>query len=397
MKILAIHNFHRKGSASGDDQVYKNETKLLEDHGNIVLKLFISNDDFDKASGLKKIKLAFGMVWSFKFYRMVRDIIIREKPDIVHVHTFSPLLSPSVLYAAHRRGVPVVATLHDTRFVCPCATSLRGNVICNKCNDGHYFRMCKYRCYKDSRIQSLIMAFIYKYHRLRKSFYNQIDLYICLNDIQIKLLTACGYDKNKIVKKYNFMEDVELNEVQVKDNGLPEKFVVFYGRIGEEKGIRVLMEVWDKLNDIPLIVMGTGPLDEEFKEWASSKENVYFLGYTKHGECLRIVKSCQFVVFPSIWYEGCSMVMIETQCLGKAILATDVGFSSEAITEGYDGTKVRLGDYEAFRNKVRYLWNDSDLCEKMGNNARKSYIEKYMAGSNYEQLIDIYKKGTLGK
>ena len=33
MKILAIHNFHRKGSASGDDQVFKNETELLERHG----------------------------------------------------------------------------------------------------------------------------------------------------------------------------------------------------------------------------------------------------------------------------------------------------------------------------------------------------------------------------
>lgn len=34
MKILAIHNFHRKGSASGDDQVFKSETALLENHGN---------------------------------------------------------------------------------------------------------------------------------------------------------------------------------------------------------------------------------------------------------------------------------------------------------------------------------------------------------------------------
>ena len=34
MKILAIHNFHRKGSASGDDQVFKSETELLERHGN---------------------------------------------------------------------------------------------------------------------------------------------------------------------------------------------------------------------------------------------------------------------------------------------------------------------------------------------------------------------------
>ena len=39
MKILAIHNFHRKGSASGDYQVFKIETELLEKYGNDVLKM----------------------------------------------------------------------------------------------------------------------------------------------------------------------------------------------------------------------------------------------------------------------------------------------------------------------------------------------------------------------
>lgn len=38
MKILAIHNFHRKGSASGDDQVFKSETELLQEHGHTVIK-----------------------------------------------------------------------------------------------------------------------------------------------------------------------------------------------------------------------------------------------------------------------------------------------------------------------------------------------------------------------
>lgn len=37
---------------------------------------------------------------------------------------------------------------------------------------------------------------------------------------------------------------------------LPERYVVFYGRIGEEKGIKMLMNIWDELKDIPLVVMG---------------------------------------------------------------------------------------------------------------------------------------------
>lgn len=390
MKILAIHNFHRKGSASGDDQVFKSETALLEAHGNTVIRYTVSNDEFDNSGLFGKIKQTMGMLWSFKNYRAVQQLIKKEKPDIVHIHTFFPLLSPSILYAAKRCGVKVVATLHDTRFVCPCATSLRGTELCNKCGDGKYFRMCKYGCFKGSKLQSLIVAFIFKYHRIRKSFYKQIDKYICLNENQIKLLTEIGFDENKIVKKYNFVPDAEANLKPVKVDGLPKRYAVFYGRIGEEKGVRLLMQMWNRITDIPLVVMGGGPLEEEFKNWADTKENVFFLGYTEHNKCLSIVKGGEFVVFPSIWYEGCSMVEIETESLGKSLIATDLGFSVEAIQEGVNGYKVPLGSVDGFIKKIKELWNNPQMCKRMGENARTDYEEKYMPEDNYKQLIDIY-------
>lgn len=391
MKILAIHNFHRKGSASGDDQVFKSETELLERHGNQVIRYTVSNDEFDNVGIFGKFTAIFGMLWSFKNYKAVKKIIKFEKPDVVHIHTFFPLLSPSILYAAKRCGVKVVATLHDTRFVCPCATSLRGTHLCNDCGDGRYFRMCKYGCFKNSKLQSFIVAAIFKYHRIRKSFYKQIDYYICLNDNQIRLLTDIGFDKNKITKKYNFVPDAEANLKAIRIKEIPKRYVVFYGRIGEEKGIRVLMKIWNELSEIPLVVMGGGPLEAEFKVWAEKQPNVYFLGYTQHDKCFSIVKGGEFVIFPSIWYEGCSMVEIETESLGKGLVVTDLGFSAEAIDNGKNGYKVKLGDVKEFVNQIRALWNDPDKCIEIGKNARKDYEEKYLPEDNYQQLIKIYK------
>lgn len=391
MKILAIHNFHRSGSASGDDQVFKAETALLEQHGNEVIRYTVSNDEFDNAGIAGKLSATLGMLWSGKNYKTVQKIIRAEHPDIVHIHTFFPLLSPSVLYAAKRCNVPVVATLHDTRFICPCATSLRGTELCNECGDGHYLRMCKYGCFKNSKVQSLIVAGIFKYHRIRRSFYDQIDRYICLNDNQIKLLENIGFDKEKIAKKYNFVSDAEADLKAVKVDGLPNRYVVFYGRIGEEKGIRVLMQAWDSIDNIPLVVMGGGPLEDEFRLWADKKDNVYFLGYTEHNKCLSIVKSADFVVFPSIWYEGCSMVEIEAMSLGKALVATDLGFSKEAIVDGYNGVKFKLGDVGGFSSKVEELWNEPSKCEEMGQNARAEYEKKYRPEANYDEIVKIYR------
>lgn len=394
MKVLVIHNYHRTGSASGDDQVFKKETELLQKHGNEVYRYTVSNDDFDQQGVVGKIKLTLGMLWSMKNYRKVRQIIKRKNPDIVHVHTFFPLLSPSILYAAKKSGVKIVATLHDTRFVCPCATSLREGHICNKCGDGHYLRMIKYRCFKNSWLQSLIVAVIFKIHRIAKSFYKKIDGYICLNDNQIELLKNIGFDSRKIFKKYNFVPDAEpkFDTSKVEFSNLPERFVVYYGRIGQEKGIDILMKIWEKIIDIPLVVMGGGPLEEEFKEWALRQKQVYFLGYTPHEKCLAIVKKAEFVLFPSIWYEGCSMVQIEAESNSKALIATDIGFSTESIQNGYNGYKVKFGDIDSFVKIIEMMWADPDKCRKMGNNARKDYLEKYLPEDNYKQLIEIYKK-----
>lgn len=391
MKILAIHNFHRAGSASGDDQVFKQETAMLEAHGHQVVRYSTINDTFDKAGVWGKLSSALGMLWSCKHYSQVKKIIRKERPDVVHIHTFFPLLSPSVLYAAKKYCGKVVATLHDTRFVCPCATSLRGTQLCNACGDGNYFRMAKYGCFKGSRLQSLVVAAIFTFHRWFKSFYRQIDRYVCLNDNQISLLKDIGFDEAKIIKKYNFVPDAQGKASGQIPADLPSRYAVFYGRIGEEKGIRILRKIWEQLPDIPLVVMGGGPLAEEFAQWAQDRPNIYNLGYTQHELCLSIVKGGEFVVFPSIWYEGCSMVEIEAQSLGKPLVATDLGFSVEAIEEGFNGFKVPLGDVDGFVRKIRSLWEQPELCVKMGENARKDYLAKYTPEDNYNQLIAVYE------
>ena len=152
------------------------------------------------------------------------------------------------------------------------------------------------------------------------------------------------------------------------------------------------MNIWDRLSGIPLVVMGGGPLEKEFADWAKNKPEVYFLGYTPHDECLSIVQNGEFVVFPSIWYEGCSMVEIEAQALGKGIVATDLGFSVEAIKNGYNGYKVPLGDVDGFVKIIKTLWKDPEKCLEIGANARQDYAQKYRPEDNYRQLLAIYQQ-----
>lgn len=394
MKILVVHNLHRTGSASGDDQVFKNEVNELKKYGCEVITYSVKNDSFDDQNVIGKLLTSFSMLWSIKHYRAIKKIIKDQNPDVMHVHTFFPLLSPSILYACKRAGVRLVATLHDTRLICPCATSLREGNVCSLCIDGKYFRMVRYNCFKGSRIMSFAVALIFKIHRILKTFYKKIDVYICLNDTQINLLTMAGYQKDKIKKKYNFVEDaalMESKEIYTLATMLPERFVVYYGRIGEEKGIITLLQAWENLDDIPLVIMGDGPLRSILDEWVAGRNNVYYLGYVKHDLCVSIVKKAEFVVFPSIWFEGCSMVQIESESLSKPIIATDIGYSSEAIIDNYNGYKFPIKDANCLSTIIQSLWNDPDKIKSLGTNARKEYEQKFTPEKSIDDLLEIYK------
>jgi glycosyltransferase involved in cell wall biosynthesis len=154
------------------------------------------------------------------------------------------------------------------------------------------------------------------------------------------------------------------------------------------------MKIAEATPEIPLVVMGGGPLEQEFAQWAEGQSHVHFLGYTPHALCLSIARNAAFVLFPSIWYEGCSMVEIEVQSLGRPIIATDLGFSHEAIRDGYNGRKVPLGDVAGFVRAARECWEDPEGCRAMGENARREYVEKYQPEENYRQLESIYRELT---
>lgn len=89
MKVLLVHNFHRAGSASGDDQVFKHEAAMLERAGVKVIKYVVQTDEFDMKGALGKVFSCLSMLWSTKIYREIRQIC-KKKIQILFmcIHSF---------------------------------------------------------------------------------------------------------------------------------------------------------------------------------------------------------------------------------------------------------------------------------------------------------------------
>lgn len=84
------------------------------------------------------------------------------------------------------------------------------------------------------------------------------------------------------------------------------------------------------------------------------------------------------------------MVEIEAESLEVPLIASDLGFSAEAVQEGVNGYKISLGSIDSFADRIQMLWQSPDLCRQLGKNARQDYEKKYLPEDNYGQLMKIY-------
>ena len=103
MKILLIHNFYQL--PGGEDQVFAQETELLRGRGHQVLVYQASNE---QVKGQNPLVTVANTIWNQRIHRELRELMHREKPDIVHVHNTFQVISPAIYYAANEEGIPVV-------------------------------------------------------------------------------------------------------------------------------------------------------------------------------------------------------------------------------------------------------------------------------------------------
>ena len=172
MNILQIHNDYQ--IPGGETVVVNKEFEFLKEHGFNVKQYIVKNDSIQQASVLKKIFLIFSIFFSIKHYRKIRQIINEFKPDIVHIHNVFPLISPSAYYAAKKEKIKIVQTIHNYRFMCTNGLFYVNNEVCEKCKLGKLSPAVKNKCYRNSRIQPLLLASVLKCHYLVKTFYKKI-------------------------------------------------------------------------------------------------------------------------------------------------------------------------------------------------------------------------------
>lgn len=385
MKVLLIHNFYRSGNPGGEDNVVRQERALLESAGHEVVLYQRSNDEVDERDTVAAARTALQMGWSRRSHREVAELISRERPAVAHVHNTFPLVTPSVYQACRDAGVPIVQTLHNYRWLCTAATFYRAGAICERCGPTRVGPAVRHRCYRGSLVGSAAVALTQLRGWRGGTYARAIDAYITLSRFAAARFAAAGLDAARVHVKPNFVDDAD--PPGAGDGG----YVVYAGRLSTEKGLETLLDAWRGLRDIPLRIVGDGPLHTALRERAAREGlPVQFVGLRPRDEVRAIIGGAALLVLPSQWFEGFPLVLVESYARGTPVVAARIGSLAELVVPDGTGLHFAAGHATGLAAQVRALWADDARRERLRRGARAHFEAEYSAPRNLRLLLDIY-------
>jgi len=384
VKILFIHNRYKQHG--GEDIIVDLETSLLTEKGHDVKKVIFDNTSID--GFFSKAAAALRSVYNFTSARTVAKAIADFKPDVIHVHNLFFVASPSVLSIAHKHKIPVVFTLNNYRLLCCNSILMRNNEICELCiNKKFPISGIRYKCYRNSAIESALVTAITGIHKLLNTWNNTITTYIALNEFSRSkfLNSSLHITDQKIITNQNFVRDPG------EGNGQREEFFLFAGRIVKEKGVHILAQAFAAMPDNKIIIIGEGPDKDLLERTFTSNSNIIFKGQMPHEQVSNYMKRCQAVICPSIWYEGTPLTVIEAFATGTPVIASRLGAMMESVLNGYNGFLFTAGDPDDLKKKIRVFISETTSNKTLYQNARHTYLEKFQSEVHYNAILKIYE------
>jgi glycosyltransferase involved in cell wall biosynthesis len=379
MKILIVHDFYQQ--PGGEDAVVREEAELLKRHGQDVSLFTTHNDEID--GFWPKLRTALTVAYNPQARRKLTARLKVDRPDIVHVHNFFPLLSPSIFYACRDLDIPCVFTLHNFRILCPtCFLYFDAKIRERSLHHPCWWTIPR-RVYRNSYFGTLAVAVMVELHKRIGTWTRSVDRFIALTPYAKSKFVEGGLPADRIVIKANAIEEPIGSEAT-----LPRHGALYVGRLSEEKGLRTLLEAWKNI-DYPLKVVGAGPMKKLIE--ATAEGDVKCVGYLSRDDVQVEMRKASFLILPSLWYEMFGVVAVEAFACGLPVISSSLASLEEINLNGVTGLSFRTGDVDDLAEKVRWATLHPTEMEQYGRNGHKRYEELYSPDRNYRALMKIYQ------
>lgn len=408
MRVLHVNKFlHRRGGAEG---YLLDLADLQRADGDVVAFYGMDHPDNDQeCAGVPapyaafdqrpdrmsaQVALAARMVWSRAARAGMEAALEEFRPDVVHAHNVYHQLSPSVLHAAARRGIPVVLTMHDYKLACPTYQLLDDGRPCTACVTGGPWQAARRACRDGSRAASTVAAVEVTLHR-RLGAYDGVRVLVAPSRFLADTVAAAGVYPDRIRVLPNFTD----LEVPVRQEPAT-RAVVYAGRLSHEKGVDVLVRAVGRaaagLGDhegVLLDVAGDGPERADLERLAAevAPGRVRFHGRLDRADLVDLVGSATVSAVPSRWHENQPLAVLESFALGVPVVTTDLGGLPELVDDA-TGWVCRADDVGALAATLVDALRDPRDAHLRGKRARRVAEERHDPVRHLAGIRSVYRE-----
>ncbi len=387
MKILQINNypFNRGGAES----VFFNLVSLLKSKGHRVKTLAM---DFGEKNSpqidftIPKNEFFFNRFYSFQSGKLIREILKQEKPDVVHIHNLVGGISFSILPEIKDFNIPIVASIHDFRLLCPVGIMVNGKgEVCEKCKTRKYFQGIINSCHPAGMIKSSVVVFESYLRDFFLPHQKFFDAYLFVSNFtKQKFLEFYPELNDKSYVLYNF-------NLSFDDKVIRGDYFLYFGRYDREKGLLTLLKAFQQLPEMKLILLGRGEFSDSINNFNQNK-NIFDLGFRSGDELKNIIKNSEYVIIPSECYETLSMSAVEALSLSKPIITTGLGGLNELLDNEKNGFKFELKNVNSLiktLRKAKQMSNDDYTV--LANNSYVFAKRNFDSENYYQKILKIYE------
>lgn len=215
----------------------------------------------------------------------------------------------------------------------------------------------------------------YPFHKAEKNRrlkeYQQADYILLPSEFVKRSFLDKGFPEEKLIKVpfgFDRLNLVNLEKSQKKDTVFT---VLFVGSISVRKGVRYLINAFQKLETPNKKLLIVGPQDRHSGiDDLQLTDDIVFTGILKGKELENAYLSADVFCLPSL-EEGMALVQGEALSHGLPIITTTNSGGDDLINDGEEGFIVPIRDADAIYDKLTLLSNDLHLLNKMKLAARK--------------------------